>query len=221
MKGFSWDWTFVWDIAPSLLAGLEVTVEATFFATILALVLGFVWTMVRLAQIPYLSRAVGILVQFLRGTPVLIQLYFLFYALPQYGVSLPPLFTGVLCLGLFYGAVASEVYRAGIENVARGQWEACLSLGLPITWTWTNIVLPQAVRSVLPVLGNIVVIMFKETALLSVITVSELLGNAREAAETEYRFIEPLTMAAALYFVVSYLSAQGIRRLERWSLAVG
>ena len=214
MTGFSWDWNFAWEIAPYLLEGLKVTVAATFCGTVLALVLGLVLTILRLAEIPVASRALDLIVQFLRGTPFLIQLYFLFYALPQYGIVLPPFLTGVIGLGLFYGALASEIYRAGIENVARGQWEACLSLGLPVRWVWTGVILPQAVRSVVPILSNIVIAMFKDSALLSVITVHELLGNARDVAQMEYRFIEPLTMAAAFYLVVSYLSFQGIRKLE-------
>jgi polar amino acid transport system permease protein len=216
MTGFSWDWNFAWTIIPYLLEGLKVTVEATFCGTALALVLGLIFTILRLAEIPVLSRALDLIVQFLRGTPFLIQLYFLFYALPQYGVVLPPFLTGVIGLGLFYGAMASEIYRAGIENVAHGQWDACLSLGLPIRWVWAGVVLPQAVRSVLPMLANIVIVMFKDSALLSVITVHELLSNARDVAQMEFRFIEPLTMAAAFYLVVSYLSFQGIRKLEAW-----
>jgi polar amino acid transport system permease protein len=214
MTGFSWDWNFAWEIAPYLLEGLKVTVAATFCGTVLALVLGLVLTIFRLAEIPVVSRALDLIVQFLRGTPFLIQLYFLFYALPQYGIVLPPFLTGVIGLGVFYGALASEIYRAGIENVARGQWEACLSLGVPVRWVWTGVILPQAVRSVVPILSNIVIAMFKDSALLSVITVHELLSNARDVAQMEYRFIEPLTMAAALYLVVSYLSFQGIRKLE-------
>jgi polar amino acid transport system permease protein len=214
MTGFSWDWNFAWEIAPYLLEGLKVTVAATFCGTVLALVLGLVLTILRLAEIPIVSRALDLIVQFLRGTPFLIQLYFLFYALPQYGFVLPPFLTGVIGLGLFYGALASEIYRAGIENVARGQWEACLSLGLPVRWVWTGVILPQAVRSVVPILSNIVIAMFKDSALLSVITVHELLSNARDVAQMEYRFIDPLTMAAAFYLVVSYLSFQGIRKLE-------
>jgi polar amino acid transport system permease protein len=214
MTGFSWDWNFAWEIAPYLLEGLKVTVAATFCGTVLALVLGLVLTILRLAESPIVSRALDLIVQFLRGTPFLIQLYFLFYALPQYGFVLPPFLTGVIGLGLFYGALASEIYRAGIENVARGQWEACLSLGLPVRWVWTGVILPQAVRSVVPILSNIVIAMFKDSALLSVITVHELLSNARDVAQMEYRFIEPLTMAAAFYLVVSYLSFQGIRKLE-------
>lgn len=214
MTGFSWDWTFAWEIMPLLLEGLKVTIAATFWGTLLALALGLVLTILRLAEIPVLSRGLDLIVQFLRGTPFLIQLYFLFYALPQYGLVLPPFLTGVIGLGVFYGAFASEVYRAGIENVAPGQWEACLSLGLPVRFVWSGVILPQAVRAVVPILANIVIVMFKDSALLSVITVHELLGNARDVAQMEFRFIEPLTMAAALYLVVSYLSFQAIRKLE-------
>jgi polar amino acid transport system permease protein len=221
MSGFSWDWGFFWSVLPDLLVGLKVTVEATLFGTMIALVLGMFWTLLRLAEIPFVSSAISLIVQFLRGTPVLIQLYFFFYALPGYGVTLSALATGILGLGLFYSAVASEVYRAGIEGVAPGQWEASLTLGLPIFWMWRRIILPQALRAILPMLGNIVVVMFKDTALLSTITIAELLSNAMDAAQAEYRFIEPLTLAALLYFIVSYTSVQGVRVLERWSAAVG
>ncbi len=214
MTGFSWDWKFAWEITPYLLEGLKVTVAATFWGTVLALVLGLVLAILRLAEIPVISRALDLIVQFLRGTPFLIQLYLLFYALPRYGIVLSPFLTGVIGLGLVYGALASEIYRGGIENVAPGQWEACLSLGLPVRWVWTGVILPQAIRSVVPILANIVIVMFKDSALLSVITVHELLSNARDVAQMEFRFIEPLTMAAAFYLVVSYLSFQGIRKLE-------
>ncbi len=214
MSGFSWNWNFAWEITPYLLDGLKVTIAATFCGTVLALVLGLMLTILRLAEIPVISRALDLIVQFLRGTPFLIQLYFLFYALPQYGIVSSPFLTGVIGLGLFYGALASEIYRAGIEGVAPSQWEACLSLGLPVRWVWSGVILPQAIRSVVPILANIVIVMFKDSALLSVITVHELLSNARDVAQMEFRFIEPLTMAAALYLVVSYLSFQGIRKLE-------
>lgn len=216
MNSFSWDWNFAWEIVPYLLEGLKVTVQATLCGTAAALVLGLIFAILRLAEIPVLSRLVDLIVQFLRGTPFLIQLYFLFYALPQYGIVLPPFLTGVIGLGLFYGAMASEIYRAGIENVAHGQWEACLSLGVPVRWVWTGVVLPQAVRAVVPMLANIVIVMYKDTALLSVITVHELLSNARDVAQMEYRFIEPLTIAAAMYLVVSFVSFQAIRKLEAW-----
>lgn len=211
---FVWDWGFAFAAVPNLLIGLQLTVEATFWGSILALLLGLIWVLVRLANIPVLSPAIGFLVEFVRGTPFLVQLYFLFYVFPTYGVTLSAMTTGVIALGLYYSAYISEVYRAGIEGVAPGQWEASLTLGLPIRRVWLGIVLPQSLRTITPMLGNYVIVMFKETTLLSTITVMEVLAQAMDVGFLHYRFIEPLTMAGLLYFAVSYAAAQGVRALE-------
>jgi len=134
--------------------------------------------------------------------------------LPTWGMSMPALTTGVIGLGLFYSAYAAEIYRAGIEELPVGQWEAALTMGLPLRRVWLGIVLPQAVRTVLPVLGNQVVAMFKETALLSTITVMELLAQAKNIGSIEFRYVEPLTLAGLFYLTISYVAARGLRRLE-------
>jgi polar amino acid transport system permease protein len=154
------------------------------------------------------------LVEFLRGTPLLIQLYFLFFIFPTYGVTLSAIVTGVLGLGLYYSAYASEVYRAGIEAVPRGQWEASLALGLPLAHMWARVVMPQALRFAVPVLGNFVISMFKESAILSTITVMEVVAEANSIGSQTYRFIEPFTMAGLLFFVISYPAARLVRLLE-------
>jgi polar amino acid transport system permease protein len=214
MSGFNWDWAFVWSIVPELAQGVVVTVFATAAGSALAFVLGLVWTFVRIAQIRVVTPAVWFFVQFIRGTPLLIQLYFLFYVLPTWGISLSALATGVVGLGLFFSAYVSEIYRAGIEDLPAGQWEAALALGLPVRRVWTGIILPQAIRAVLPMLANIVVSMFKQTALLSTITVLELVAHGMALGQMTYRFVEPLTLVGAFYFVVSYLSARALRSLE-------
>jgi len=106
------------------------------------------------------------------------------------------------------------VFRTSIEAIRPGQWEACLAMGLPIPHVWGRIVLPQAMRTATPMLGNYVILMFKETAILSTIGLSELLGRGMEIGFLNFRFTEPLTIAAGLYFIVSYASARAIRRLE-------
>jgi polar amino acid transport system permease protein len=215
MGKFEWDWLYVLKLVPQLLQGLEITVLVTIAGSILAFLLGFVWIMLRLARIPLISAAVGFFVEFVRGTPFLIQLYFLFYVVPTWGLTLSALLTGIIGIGLFNSSYVSEIYRAGIENIPVGQWEACLTLGLPIRRVWLGIVLPQAIRTVLPMLGNVVINMFKETAVLSTITVFELLARAMDAGFLEFRFIEPLTLAGAFYFIVSYTAARGVKLLER------
>lgn len=214
MTGYAWDWQYAWSLMPTLLSGLKVTIIATLFGSMLAFTLGMVWTLIRVASIPGLSAAVSFFVYFLRGTPFLVQLFFLFYVLPGWGFTLPALTTGIVAIGFFHSAQVSEIYRAGIEDIPTGQWEAALTIGLPIHRVWMGVILPQALRSVLPVLGNVTISMFKETSVLSTITVLELLAQAMNAGFMSYRFVEPLTMAGALYFVVSYGAARLLRIRE-------
>jgi polar amino acid transport system permease protein len=214
MTGIDWNWKFAFDTLPLLLSGLRFTIEATLLGSCVAFVLGLVWAMVRLARVPVASGFTGLLVEFLRGTPLLIQLYFLFFIFPTYGVTLSAMVTGVLGLGLYYSAYASEVYRAGIEAVPRGQWEASLALGLPLSHMWARVVMPQAMRFAVPVLGNFVISMFKESAILSTITVMEVVAEANSIGSQTYRFIEPFTVAGILFFVISYPAARAVRLLE-------
>jgi polar amino acid transport system permease protein len=211
---FVWDWSLVWAALPSLLIGLEYTLIATLGGSAVALVLGFVWTLLRLASIPVISPLAVLIVNFLRGTPGLIQLYFIFYVLPSYGLTLSIMTTGMLALGIGFSGYTSEVLRAGIESVAPGQWEACLAIGLPIPHVWTRIILPQAMRTALPMLGSYLIYMFKDSAVLSTIGLSELLSKGMEFGFLYFRFTEPLTTVAALYFAVSYIASRGVRALE-------
>jgi polar amino acid transport system permease protein len=214
ISNFTWDWSFAWSVLPALFMGFKLTVLITLFGSVIAVVFGLVLCVVRIARIPVLSPAASWFVYFLRGTPFLIQLYFLFYILPNWGLTFSALATGIVGIGIYYAAFASELYRAGIEDVATGQWEAALTLGLPLRRVWFGVVLPQAVVAVIPMLGNLVVAMFKETAILSTITIMELLAQGRTIGSVEFRYIEPLTMVGVLYFIVSYSAARGIRRLE-------
>lgn len=211
---FQWDWGFALQTLPTLFRGLLFTLEATFFGSLLAFVLGLIWALARLAEVPVLSQLVRLWVEFVRGTPLLIQLYFLFFIFPSYGITLPALETGIIGLGIYYSSYASEVYRAGIEGVPRGQWEASLALGLPLRRVWGRIVLPQAMRFAIPVLGNFVISMFKESAILSTISVLELIGQANIIGAETARYVEPLTMAALIFLCISYPAARLVRALE-------
>jgi polar amino acid transport system permease protein len=157
----------------------------------------------------------GFIAEFIRGTPLLVQLYFIFYVLPDLGITLSPLVAGVIGLGLHYGTYTAEVYRAGIDNVARGQWEAAKACNLSSMQTWTQIILPQALPPMIPALANYFVAMFKETPLLSAITVLELMNQARSIANYNYRYIEPITLVGAFFLIISLISVVGLRWLER------
>lgn len=211
----TWDWTYFWSVVPSVLKGLLVTFEATVLGSLVAYALGLIFAILRRSGIWIVSRVVWLIVEFIRSTPLLVQLFFLFFVLPQFGVTLSPLAAGVLGLGLHYATYTSEVYRAGIEGVPRGQWEASVALSLPRGRTWLRVILPQAIPRVLPALGNYTISMFKETPLLLAIGVLDLAGAAFEVGSLNFRYVEPLTLAGVLFLVLSYPASLLVRFLER------
>jgi polar amino acid transport system permease protein len=210
----SFDWAYAWSLLPVMAPALLVTLEATFAGMLIALTVGLLLAIARRAPLRFVSKSAGAFIEFVRSTPLLVQLYFLFYVLPEFGIALPPFTTGALGLGLHYAAYCSEVYRAGIEGVPRAQWEAASALNLSRVDTWCRIVLPQAVARVVPALGNYLVAMFKDTPLLSAITVVELLQTAKILGSETFRYVEPLTLVGVLFLVLSLASASAVRKLE-------
>ncbi|MGP4020537.1 ectoine/hydroxyectoine ABC transporter permease subunit EhuD [Saccharopolyspora sp. 5N708] len=210
-----WDWEFTGRIIPDILGGLVVTFEATVLGSIVAFALGLVLALLRRSRIRLISRATWLFIEFVRSTPLLVQLYFLFNVLPDIGLRFSSLTTGVIGLGVHYACYTAEVYRAGIEGVPRGQWDAATALSLPARRVWTSVILPQAIPRVLPALGNYTISMFKETPLLLAIGVLDLVGAAQEAGSDAYRYIEPLTLAGICFLLLSYPSSLLVRRLER------
>lgn len=208
------DWAFAWEILPQLLRAMVTTIQATFVGFGLAAVLGLILAIARRSESPWLSKPAGAFVEFIRSTPLLVQLFFLFYVLPRYGFRLPAFWVGVIGLGLHYGSYTSEVYRAGIDAVPRGQWEAARALNFSLQRTWSNIVLPQAIPPMIPALGNYLVAMFKETPLLAFITVVEMFQRAIIISSQTFQPLEPYTLVGLLFFVLSYPSALILRRLE-------
>lgn len=210
-----WDWAFVVQILPTLIEGVKITIIATLLGSVLAAIVGLIIAIVRRSGNRLVSMPMGFVAEFIRGTPLLVQLYFIFYVLPDLGITLSPLVAGVIGLGLHYGTYTAEVYRAGIDNVARGQWEAAKACNLSPLQTWTQIIMPQALPPMIPALANYFIAMFKETPLLSAITVLELMNQARSIANYNYRYIEPITMVGAFFLVISVVSVIGLRWLER------
>ncbi|MBO1111661.1 ectoine/hydroxyectoine ABC transporter permease subunit EhuD [Bordetella petrii] len=210
------DWAFAWKILPALGSALIITVQATVLGMLLAVVLGLVLAMLRRAHMRWISAPVAVLIEFVRSTPLLVQMYFLFYVLPQSGVQMSPLATGILALGVHYAAYCAEVYRAGIESVPRGQLEAATALNMSPWRTAVGVVLPQAIPPVVPALGNYLVAMFKDTPLLSAITVVELLQQSKIIGSATFRYTEPLTLVGLLFLLLSLIAAWGVRRLEAW-----
>ncbi len=210
-----WDWDYAFRIMPLLLSALVVTIIATLCGMALALVFGLVLALLRQSKRKWLNAPTALFIEFIRSTPLLVQIFFLFYVLPRFGFSLPPLLTGILALGLHYSTYVSEVYRAGIENVPRGQWEAAQVLGMGPAALFMRIILPQALPPIIPALGNYWVAMFKDTPLLSTITVLELLYTAKDLASQSFRYLEPLTLVGILFLILSLLAAQVVRFMEK------
>jgi polar amino acid transport system permease protein len=202
------------DILPGLLAATVVTFQATIAGFALALAGGLPLALLRLSSVRMVSRLAGWYIQAVRSTPFLIQLFFLFYVLPKYGIRFDGLTTGIIGLGAHFSSYTAEVFRAGIEGVPRGQWEAALALNLSARHTWLRIILPQAIPPIVPPLGNYLVGMFKDSAILATIAVTELLGTALSDASTSFRYMEPLTLVGAIFLLLSLAGAALIRKAE-------
>lgn len=216
-----WDWSFVVEILPKLLSGLVVTIQATLLGFTLAMIFGLVMALGRRFENVIISGLTAALIEFIRLTPLLVQLFFVAFVMPRYlrqfgfgRAWLQPFAMGVFVIGLHYGTYTSEVYRAGIDAIGRGQWEAAKALNFSTRDTWFRIILPQAIPPMLPAFGNYLNAMFKETAQLSAITVVELLQSAQVIGKQSFRFLEPITMVGLLYFMVSYPTSLIVRRLE-------
>jgi len=208
------DWSFALEILPTLGSALIITIQATVLGMLVAVTLGLVLAMLRRSRLRIVSLPTAFVIEFVRSTPLLVQMYFLFYVLPLTGAQMSPLTTGIVALGLHYAAYCAEVYRAGIEAVPRGQWEAANALNMSRWRTAIGVVLPQAIPPVVPALGNYLVAMFKDTPLLSAITVVELLQQSKMIGSATFRYTEPLTLVGLLFLALSLVAAWGVRGLE-------
>ncbi|MFJ7332687.1 ectoine/hydroxyectoine ABC transporter permease subunit EhuD [Streptomyces sp. NPDC101110] len=210
-----WDWSAVSGFMPHLWDGLLVTLQILALGSLISFALGLVWALLMRVPSRWVTWPVGVVTEFVRNTPLLVQLFFLFYVLPEWGLTFSALTTGVFAIGLHYSTYTMQVYRAGIEAVPVGQWEAATALNLPLHRTWTAVILPQAVRRVVPALGNYVISMLKDTPMVMAITVLEMLGQARLYSQEHFQFTEPLTVIGVAFIVISYLASLALRALER------
>lgn len=209
-----WDWGYTLQVLPELARATIVTIEVTFISFAIAAVLGLILAILRMS-----GRIVGwfasALVELVRSTPLLIQIFFIFFVLPRFGIVLDAFTCGIIALSLHYGCYCSEVYRAGLEAVPRGQWEACVALNLNSWNTFKNIILPQAIPPIVPALGNYLVALFKDTPLLSAIAVLELVQTAKILGSENFRYTEPMTIVGLIFLILSLVSSAGIRWVER------
>ncbi|MCF1599573.1 ectoine/hydroxyectoine ABC transporter permease subunit EhuD [Streptomyces muensis] len=211
----TWDWGAVADFMPHFWDGLLLTLRILALGSLISFALGLVWALLMRTPTRWVRWPVGVVTEFIRNTPLLVQLFFLFYVLPEWGVTASALTTGVFAIGLHYSTYTMQVYRAGIEAVPAGQWEAATALNLPVARTWRVVILPQAIRRVVPALGNYVIAMLKDTPILMTITVMEMLGEARLFAQENFQFTEPLTVIGVAFILIAYPASLLVRALER------
>lgn len=207
----SFDWNAAWDVLPLLLNGFKITLLATVLGTLVAAVLGLVIAVAGRAPSRWVTVPVRAVMEFIRSTPLLVQLV----GAAAVFASTEPLVIGVVVLGIHYATYTSEVYRAGIDGVPKGQWEACRALSMSPRRTWQAVILPQAVRNVLPALGNYAISMFKETPFLAVITVQEMVFEARKYAGDHFQYTEAFTLAGLIFLIASYPTSLLMRKLEK------
>ncbi|SFV37322.1 polar amino acid transport system permease protein [Devosia crocina] len=218
--GYEWDLSsplaFAISILPILWIGLTVTIQATVLGFLVALGLGLVWAVLKAAPSRLISWPAKVITEFIRDTPLIVQLFFLYYVLPEYGIVLPAFLTGALGLGIQYSAYTSEVYRAGIEAVGPDQREAARALNFTPAHTFTHVVVPQAIPRIVPSMGNYLVSIMKDVPVLSVVTVLEVLNVAKIVGDRTFSYLVPLTMVGALYLIMTLVASAGVRLLDTW-----
>lgn len=215
-NGENFDWMYFWHLVPLMWAGLLVTVKATVLGFTIAVGLGFLLALGRRSTRRLLSWPVAFVIEFIRSTPLLVQLYF-FQALVRASDSLSFESIQILMLGLgvHYATYCSEAYRAGINSVPKGQWEAATALNLGPVTKWTKVIVPQAVPNVLPALGNYLVAGFKDAPLGFILGVPGVLFFANTVRGNDFRVTEPYILAGVGFLLASLPAAWLVRRLER------
>jgi polar amino acid transport system permease protein len=208
-------WQRIWSYLPPLLTGARVTIGLSMVSIGVATIVGLVVASGRVARLSVFNGLAKTYLASVRSTPELVQFYLVFYSLPALGIVIAPFWAAVIVLGLHYGAYLSEVFRGGILSIERGQWEAAQVLGMRRRVTWQRVVLPQVFRRVVPAWGNYFLIMFKATALASVITVQELFFSTNVIASRNFRYFELWTLTALIYLVISLAGSVVVRRIER------
>jgi L-cystine transport system permease protein len=208
-------WELIWrNLWPMLVATVTKTIPLTAISFVLGLVIALVVALARLSSIGPLSAVARVYVSLIRGTPLLVQLFLVFYALPQVGVVIDPFPAAVLAFSLNVGGYAAEVIRAAILSIPKGQWEASETIGMGYSTTLQRVILPQAARVAVPPLSNTLISLVKDTSLASTILVTELLRVAQLAAAPTFDFFALYGVAAVYYWVICLILSSLQNRLE-------
>ena len=203
------------EFLPILLQGVRLTIIVTFGSLALSTVLGLVWALMRVSGLRALSLTSQVAINLIRGIPIIVQLFYIYFVLPDFGISLTAVQAAIIGLGIAYSAYQSENFRAGIEAIDHGQIEAAQSLGMGWSLMMRRVVLPQAVKIVLPPYGNIMIMMLKDSSQASTITVAELALQGKLIASSTFKNMEVFTLVALIYLTMSLPLILLVGRLER------
>ncbi|QIE28363.1 putative glutamine ABC transporter permease protein GlnM (plasmid) [Caballeronia sp. SBC1] len=210
------DFSPVWASWEALATGAATTIEVTACSLVLGCVLGLLVGIGRLA--PQRRVVYGICtayLTFIRGTPLLVQLFILFFGLPQFGIMLPAFACGVLGLGVYSGAYVSEIVRGSIQSMDRGQMEAARSLGMPYRMAMRKVILPQAFVRMIPPLGNEFIALIKNSALVSLLTINDLMHEGEKIISVSYRSLEVYIVIAFIYLILTSATSLVLRKTEK------
>tara|TARA_A100001388_G_scaffold274103_2_gene257158 strand:+ start:1547 stop:2218 length:672 start_codon:yes stop_codon:yes gene_type:complete len=211
--GFRWD--FAYEILPQLLYATVNTILAAGVGYLIAVFAGLIFLLGQRTTSRLLNAFTREIVEFIRSTPLLIQLFFVYFVLPQFGITLSAWVCGMITIGLHFGTYLCEVYRGALEAIPKSQWEACRALNFTKIYSYRKIILPQAFPVAIPGMGNYLVGIFKDTPLLSTIGVAELFHAATAVGGYNYRYLEPYTMVGLIFLMLSIPAAFYVRRLEQ------
>lgn len=223
------DFSFMLEYYPFFINGAKNTILLALFAVLFGVIIGLFLALMRLSKNPVLKAISTSYIEFIRGTPVLVQIFIIYYGLGRIGIQFPNIpfienllniefpdfMAGIITLGINSGAYVAEIIRAGIQAVDKGQMEAARSLGMTHFMSMKYIIIPQAFRNILPALGNEFIVVIKESAIVSVIGISELMYNAQTIRGIKYQPMEPLIVAAVIYFIITFALSKALGRVER------
>ncbi|HET7305760.1 MAG TPA: ectoine/hydroxyectoine ABC transporter permease subunit EhuD [Segeticoccus sp.] len=209
------DVNYFLEVFPTIARAFQVTIEVTAAGIAVAMVLGLFIDLGRRTRIAPVRWVVEFIRDFIQNTPLILQAFFFFWIFPQYGgFKLDALLSGIIVIGIQYAAYTAEVYRAGIDAVPAGQWQAARALNFSRADTWRRIILPQAIPPIFPALGNYLISMLKDTPQLLVIGVLGMAGTAQAIGNQTYEYGEPMVVAGIIFVIASYILSLGVRRLE-------
>jgi polar amino acid transport system permease protein len=200
---------------PPLIEGAWWTVALSFTAAFGAVAVGLLVCVCKMAGSPLLSRPARIYIEIIRGTPLLLQLFYLYYGLPEIGIVMPAFLAGVLGLSLNFGAYLAELFRAGIQSVDQGQRQAARSLGMNSIMVFYLVVMPQALRNIFPALGNYALVLVKDSSLVAVISVLELMRAGELLASATFKALEVYTLVGAIYLLICFALSRSFLAAER------